>query len=159
MPSLLRAVSICTASAAFRILPNSTKTAGYSARLRPYIGTDGLYGRADLAGNQAHFAAVAACDVRDNPVFSLISEISDAQQWGLGTLPNTRFKGGWGPNASGSYSVRQFGVSTTRRGIAAIAPAAQPNSGSFSDGTAALSKVASWLLTNIGAVPTGTCVT
>jgi hypothetical protein len=39
-----------------------------------------------------------------------MGEIAGDQQWGLGTIANTRFKGGWGPSEAGANLVRQIGV-------------------------------------------------
>jgi hypothetical protein len=42
------------------------------------------------------------------------------QRWGMGAIPDIRFKGGWGPSEDGGYDVIQVGVA----GDAAIALAA-----------------------------------
>ncbi|MGO9178411.1 MAG: serine hydrolase, partial [Candidatus Limnocylindrales bacterium] len=56
--------------------------------------------------DQARFISAAVCDTRNAPIFALMGEIERDQSWGIGTIPGTRFKGGWGPSTSGSYLVR-----------------------------------------------------
>lgn len=107
--------------------------------------------------NQVRFLASAACDDNDRPVFDLMSEISADQQWGLGTIYGTRFKGGWGPSEAGAYLVRQVGVIGNHSDGFAVAIAVQPASGSFDDGTAELTEVATWLEKHTDAVPSGHC--
>lgn len=52
---------------------------------------------------------------------------------------------GWGLLAQRVVSVRQIGFVETPSGRAAVALAATPASGSFDDGTAALTAAAGWL--------------
>lgn len=109
--------------------------------------------------DQAHFAAAALCDPRNAPVTNLMGQISDDQRWGLGVIDGSRFKGGWGPTESGGYLVRQFGLVPTPTGTAAVAIAVQPSSGSFGDGTAAMTEIASWLSSHVAELPSGGCAT
>jgi hypothetical protein len=107
--------------------------------------------------DQAQFAAAAACDTRDAAVFELMGDIASDQRWGLGAIPESRFKGGWGPDPGGNYLVRQFGIITTPAGFAAVAIAAHATLGSFADGTATLTALASWLVNNAESLPAGHC--
>ena len=107
--------------------------------------------------DQVRFAALAACDKRDAPIFGLMSQIEPDQRWGIGTNSGARFKGGWGPSLSGKHLVRQFGVLTTAAGMTAVALAAQPVSGSFDDGTQQLTRMAAWLTAHLAELPTGNC--
>jgi hypothetical protein len=50
-----------------------------------------------------------------------------------------------------------MGVLTTPNGMIAVALAAQPASGKFDDGTAALTEIAAWLTTHLRALPAGEC--
>ncbi|SEH48074.1 hypothetical protein SAMN04489835_0304 [Mycolicibacterium rutilum] len=109
--------------------------------------------------DQAHFAAAALCDPRNAPVVGLMGQISGDQRWGLGVIDGSRFKGGWGPTEAGGYLVRQFGLMPTPTGTAAVAIAVQPGSGSFGDGTAAMTEIASWLASHAADVPSGSCAT
>ena len=107
--------------------------------------------------DQARFLAFAACDTRDAPIFALMGKVEADQRWGIGTIGDTPFKGGWGPSPSGNYLVRQMGVLSGPTGKVAVAMAAQPASGSFGDGTQDLTEVADWLRAHLAALPAGQC--
>jgi len=107
--------------------------------------------------DQVHFISVAVCDRATDPVFALMGQVTSDQSWGIGTLPDSRFKGGWGPSPSGSYVVRQMGVLTGSTGMIAVALAAQPSSGKFDDGVTAVTEMAKWLTAHLPALPAGHC--
>lgn len=130
-------------------------TAVQSRKVRPEFSA---FGQTDWSlANQARFVATATCDVRNAPVFDLMGRIGNDQRWGVGTIADSRFKGGWGPSEAGAYLVRQVGILHTDRGDVAVAIAAQPSSGSFADGTADLTRLAAWLQSHIAELPTGAC--
>jgi hypothetical protein len=107
--------------------------------------------------DQVRFTSVAVCDKAEAPIFALMGHVQPDQSWGIGTVPGSRFKGGWGPSPTGSYLVRQMGVLTSPNGMIAVALAAQPASGKFDDGTAALTAMATWLTSHLSALPVGRC--
>jgi hypothetical protein len=107
--------------------------------------------------NQARFTAAAVCDSGNAPIFTLMGQVESDQRWGLGVIPDSRFKGGWGPSPTGDYLVRQLGVLKTPTGLTAVAVATQPTSGSFNDGTEELTEVTKWLNSHIAEWPTGQC--
>jgi Beta-lactamase enzyme family len=107
--------------------------------------------------NQVRFTASAFCNSENGPIFDLMSQVKPDQSWGIGDIPGTQFKGGWGPSPSSKYLVRQIGVLTTPAGKVAVAIAAEPASGSFDDGTRDLNEVAKWLTGHLGALPAGQC--
>jgi hypothetical protein len=107
--------------------------------------------------NQAVFLSAAACDPRDRSVLALMGEVENEQQWGLGDLPSTKFKGGWGPSLSGRYLVRQMGLLPSPKGLTVVAIAAEPESGSFSDGIEDLNELARWLQAHLDALPAAQC--
>jgi len=107
--------------------------------------------------NQARFTAGAVCDSGNASIFKLMGQVESGQSWGLGVIPDTRFKGGWGPSPTGNYLVRQLGVLKTPTGFTAVAVATEPTSGSFSDGTQQLTEVAKWLDSHLTELPTGQC--
>lgn len=76
---------------------------------------------------------------------NLMGQVTESQRWGLGNLTAASFKGGWGPDSSGRYLVRQFGIVTIDGKRVAVAIAVEPRDGSFGSGTAALSTIARWL--------------
>ncbi len=107
--------------------------------------------------NQAQFLAAAACDPRNEPVLGLMGQVENDQKWGLGVLPDTKIKGGWGPSRSNNYLVRQIAILPTPNGLTVVAMAAEPESGSFADGTQDLTETADWLQTHLAALPAGKC--
>jgi hypothetical protein len=106
---------------------------------------------------QVRFLSAAVCDDANGPIFDLMGKIDPTQSWGIGTIANTRFKGGWGPSLAGSYLVRQIGVLNGPTGMVAVALAVQPASGKFDDGTADLTQMATWLRAHLGSLPAGQC--
>ncbi|WP_425307248.1 hypothetical protein AADG42_00330 [Ammonicoccus fulvus] len=105
-------------------------------------------------GDQARFAAHLPCRSEAAPVYSAMGQVITDQRWGLGRIPDARFKGGWGPSSRG-YLVRQLGVIDTPRGQVAVA--ITTDAGSFEDGTAVLSRAARWLQTQQDHLPAGRC--
>jgi hypothetical protein len=117
-----------------------------------------VFGQSDWAlADQVRFISYAACQDNDEPILNLMGQIEPGQRWGLGTIAETRFKGGWGPSPTGRYLVRQMGVLTTPSGQAAVAIAAQPASGTLNDGTQVLTKISTWLAHHLGMLPAGEC--
>jgi len=107
--------------------------------------------------DQAKFLSSAVCDPRNDPIFALMGEVVPDQRWGIGTIPDSRFKGGWGPSPTGNYLVRQIGTLNTPTGTVAVAIAVEPASGSFDEGTSDLTEVANWLRDHLAALPAGHC--
>ncbi|OCB31427.1 hypothetical protein A5675_26555 [Mycobacterium malmoense] len=116
------------------------------------------YGQTDWPlAEQVRFLSAAACDRRNVPVLTLMGRIESGQRWGLGALPGARFKGGWGPSPAGRYLQRQMGLMVTPRGTSVVALAAEPYSGSATDGIGALNQIAKWLSDHIAMLPSGRC--
>jgi hypothetical protein len=107
--------------------------------------------------DQVKFLRSAVCDPRNDPIFALMGEVVPDQRWGIGTIPDSRFKGGWGPSPTGNYLVRQIGTLNTPTGTVAVAIAVAPASGSFDEGTSDLTEVANWLHDHLAAFPAGHC--
>jgi hypothetical protein len=107
--------------------------------------------------DQVKFLSSAVCDPRNDPIFALMGEVVSDQSWGIGTIPDSRFKGGWGPSPTGNYLVRQIGTLNTPSGTVAVAIAVEPASGSFDEGTSDLTEVANWLGDHLAALPAGHC--
>lgn len=116
------------------------------------------FGQADWSlADQVRWASRLPCLPDANTVTTLMGKVVWGQQWGLGHLDNTRFKGGWGPDPSGNYLVRQFGLLTTPNGDVAISLAAQATSGTFDDGTQILNKMAGLITKHLDDLPAGHC--
>jgi hypothetical protein len=106
---------------------------------------------------QVRFLSVAACDSRNSQVLTLMGQIKPDQRWGLGTIAGARFKGGWGPSPADKYLARQMGLIITPTGTSAVAIAAEPYSGSLTDGIGALNRIAEWLSDHTVMLPSGRC--
>jgi hypothetical protein len=82
-------------------------------------------------------------------VLSLMAQVVPSQRWGIGagTWPGSgrlRFKGGWGPDRSGRYLVRQFGIVESadgRRGFV-VGLIAAPADGTFETGVKVIDDLA-----------------
>ncbi len=89
-------------------------------------------------------------------VLGLMQNIEPSESWGLGSagFHSVAFKGGWGPEPSGAYLVRQSGIIDvgSSRGVA-VSIVAFPSSGSFSSGTQMLTQAAVWLHHELRLVP------
>ncbi|WP_084082756.1 hypothetical protein [Corynebacterium freneyi] len=92
--------------------------------------------------DQARFGAHLTCLDGAGPVIEAMGAITDDQRYGLGTIPGARFKGGWGPDESGMYQVRQFGTIAVDGGEVGVAIAARPADGTYATGQAMLTEIA-----------------
>jgi hypothetical protein len=130
-------------------------TAVQSQKVRPEYTA---FGQTDWSlTNQVLFLSRAACDPGDEQVLALMGEVDRDQKWGLGVLSGTKIKGGWGPSPSGHYLVRQMGILPTPNGLIVVAMAAEPESGSFADGTQDLTAIARWLQAHVDSITAGQC--
>ncbi|MFC9436125.1 hypothetical protein [Nocardia sp. NPDC057030] len=131
------------------------KTTVPATRSRP---ENSAFGQADWSlADQVRFASRLPCLPQSAPVINLMEQIQAAQRWGLGAFSGAEFKGGWGPDASGAYLVRQFGLISTPTGQLAVAFAAQPDSGAFSDGMTMLDKLSTVISQHLNELAGGRC--
>lgn len=106
----------------------------------------------------ARFAAKLPCLTGAAPVLTLMGEVVPDQRWGLGsTSAAARFKGGWGPDPSGRYEVRQLGLLTVGGKQVAIAIANAPADGAFASGTKNLTGIAQWAVRHVTGGSAKTC--
>ncbi|AEK37902.1 putative secreted protein [Corynebacterium variabile DSM 44702] len=92
--------------------------------------------------DQVRFAGGLSCLAGAQPVLTAMGQISVGQDYGLGRIPEARYKGGWGPDTSGSYQVRQFGLVPGADGtLVPVAVAVTSPDGSYESGSAALSEI------------------
>jgi hypothetical protein len=80
-------------------------------------------------------------------ILRLMGEITPSQSWGLGqarfrAARRVLFKGGWGPDPTGGYLVRQFGVVDAAGGGIAIGLIDTPADGEFESGVQILNRLA-----------------
>lgn len=111
-----------------------------------------------LLDNQARFLSGLACQTDDaaTQVLTLMGQVA-SDTWGLGRIPGTKFKGGWGPGAQSGYLVRQFGVLTDDSGAPTAVVAVVVEPGSFGEGQQDMNTIAQWLTDNRAQLPTGAC--
>ncbi len=125
---------------------------------RPPRSEYSAFGQAEWSlSDQLRFASRLPCLPQADTVTALMGKVSSGQRWGLGTLEGARFKGGWGPDTGGDYLVRQFGLLPVTGGEIAIALAAAPDSGSFDDGAALLTKLAGLIELHLEELAGGGC--
>lgn len=135
-----------------------TTTQVNSVRTRPEFSTYGqtLWSLTD--GTRFYGALARGClapTPADARIAGWLRAVIPSQRWGLGAvrLPSgatMAFKGGWGPDQSGRYLVRQFGFGIAPDGSGAvIGLMAQPADGSFESGTAVLDRLATAVAAHI----------
>jgi hypothetical protein len=111
--------------------------------------------------SQQRFIAGLPCLRASGYVLRLMGEVIASQRWGLGSsgLP-ARFKGGWGPDTSGRYLVRQMGLLELPNGRhVALTVATIAADGQFATGAHNLSRLSRWLTTHLNraVVPARRC--
>ncbi len=107
--------------------------------------------------DQAAWASRLPCFADGSSVLRPMRNVVSGQRWGFGSLPGAAIKGGWGPDESGSYLVRQFAIIEHRTGQTAISVVAEPASGTFAGGINLIDRVAQWIVSRIGELPGGSC--
>ncbi|MEJ5998859.1 hypothetical protein [Corynebacterium sp. H130] len=90
--------------------------------------------------DQASFGFKLQCHDLASSVTPHMGAISNGGGYGLGTLDQAAFKGGWGPDVNGNYLARQFGFVQTPRGTVGVAIAAK--AGSYGNDQAMLTALA-----------------
>jgi hypothetical protein len=111
--------------------------------------------------SQQRFVAGLPCLAASDRILELMGHVIASQRWGLGmTGLQPRFKGGWGPDRSGRYLVRQMGLLKLPNGtFVAATVAAIASDGRFDSGTRNLTAIARWLTKHVNraAVPARKC--
>ncbi|SES01397.1 putative secreted protein [Corynebacterium cystitidis] len=86
-----------------------------------------------------------------------MGQIVPDQGYGIGQLPGACFKGGWGPDPSGMYDVRQFRRFAGPHGDVAVALTASPADGSYATAQAMATELAQSLTTITSDLPVAAC--
>ena len=118
------------------------------------------FGQTDwLAGEPARGSSRQPCATRSNaPIFALMGRVEPDQRWGVGIIPSSRFKGGWGPSPSGGYLVRQMGVLRRSERNDRRRPCRTTLSREHSTTARRISpRWRSWLTAHLGELPAGQC--
>ena len=105
------------AAAADQVASVIREYSGQDVSVQPTVTRPGFsaYGQTRWTlAQQADFAAglaeAAGHDPAAGAVYRLMGQIMPGHAYGIGQLAGSAFKGGWGPDESGGYLVRQFGV-------------------------------------------------
>lgn len=107
---------------------------------------------------QATFASHLQCLAGAQSVMEAMGSIAGGQNYGLGQIPGAIYKGGWGPNESGAYGVRQFGLIPRGDGtFAAVAIAAVSPDGSYESSQVQLDQLAQKLSERAADLPAAEC--
>lgn len=104
----------------------------------------------------ARFAFGLPCVATAEPVLTQMRNISGGQRWGLAAA-DTPSKGGWGPDVSGGYLVRQLALLFTGTGMVGVALAAKPADGSFDTAVSVLNALGDWVRQHRDELPGGHC--
>lgn len=106
---------------------------------------------------EAQLAGTIACLDGAGDVLGLMGSVDSGQAWGLGVLPGSMFKGGWGPESDGAYQVRQLGLMPLPGApFAAVSLSAFPADGSFYTGQQMLT-TAAMRLAQLDELPPAVC--
>ena len=124
------------------------------------VGGFSTYGQTDWSLDRQHrfmsrlAAGCATDEISARYLLGLMGRVVPSQRWGIGSAKAaSRFKGGWGPDQSGRYLVRQTGVLDLPGGQIVLTLAAQPSDGQFATGQRVLSRVARFIADNAGRQP------
>lgn len=105
------------AAAAGKVAAVIREYSGQEVSVQPTVTRPGFsaYGQtrwtlAQQAAFAAGLAEAAGQDPAAGEVYRLMGQIMPGHAYGIGQLSGAAFKGGWGPDETGGYLVRQFGV-------------------------------------------------
>lgn len=113
-----------------------------STRVQPQVTRPGFsaFGQTQWSvSDQARFASRLGCLDGADQVLSAMQVSDPAQGYGLRQFVGARMKGGWGPDESGAYEVRQLGIVSLEGTPVALALFAHPQEGTYEAGQAMLS--------------------
>jgi len=131
-------------------VPSAPQRTGYS-----------VFGQTDWSlALQARFAADLACLPHANAVLQHMHHVGDNQRWGVSPadgFTDVARKGGWGPDANGTYLVRQLAIAEVDGHRIGITLAARSAGGSFDDGTHDLDRLSHWLGSRLRIREDGRC--
>lgn len=123
-------------------------TSVQTQRVRPEYS---IFGQTNWTlAEQSRFASRLPCLGDADPVINWMRNLIPGHQWGLSQTAVVAAKGGWGPDWSGRYLVRQFAVvPVDGGGIIGVSLATQPEDGSFGSGVEAINSLAQWVRQHI----------
>lgn len=124
------------------------REAGDLTAVQPHVTREGFtaFGQTAWAPqDQAKFAAALPQLEGAEAVLGPMGRVAPSQSYGLGQLPDAAFKGGWGPDPSGRYLTRQFGVV----GDHGVAVAVIPADGTYESGQRILDRIVQDVLNSV----------
>lgn len=132
------------ASAASAVLAE----AGLDVQVQPTVTRPGFsaFGQTQwTVADQARFIGQLGCIAQGSGVLTAMTASDPAQSYGLGSLDNSSFKGGWGPDTNGAYEARQMGTVELNGKKVAVAIYATSPSGAYGSAQQMLSALATEL--------------
>jgi hypothetical protein len=162
----IRASDNTAAHALWQSLGTGTQAAAAADYILRYFGDRHTTFRSTYFGlstwsltEQSIFGARLACSSwRDAKIVrNQMGQVVASERWGLGTWPGAHFKGGWGPDQYGRYTVRQFGMLPYDHRWIVVALGVIPTDGSFSTGVAELNRISRWLWAHAAQLPSFSC--
>ena len=132
------------ASAASAVLAE----AGLDVQVQPTVTRPGFsaFGQTQwTVADQARFIGQLGCIAQGSGVLTAMAASDPAQSYGLGSLDNSSFKGGWGPDTNGAYEARQMGTVELNGKKVAVAIYATSPSGAYGSAQQMLSALATEL--------------
>jgi hypothetical protein len=106
-----------------------------------------------LAAQQRFMAGVSCLNAVSADVLDLMQQTVASQRWGIGAVGlAAQMKGGWGPDESGDYLVRQMGAVVLRNGKPmALSIVTKPADGTFETGKRNVTAIARWAISHVTA--------
>ncbi|MGA8045093.1 MAG: hypothetical protein WCA30_02400 [Dermatophilaceae bacterium] len=95
----------------------------------------------------ARFAGALACAPAAAPageVRQVMSDVVADQRWGIGELDSAHLKGGWGPEGSGAYVLRQLGDGRVGTERFALAVSARADDGVYASAAGEVTALVRW---------------
>lgn len=130
---------------ASQLVGDEIAKSGVSVHVEPAFGTTNWPIPA-----QARYAQYLASVPADNHVIQEMHKIDAEHSYGLGTIDDLPFKGGWSDDEDGSFHVRQLGFFTAGGTDYGVAIAARSLGGSEQDCQDALDQIAALLAESTG---------
>jgi hypothetical protein len=120
------------------------------------------YGQTQWAVPDAtRFAAALACAPAASAageIRAVMAEVVAEQRWGIGELDSAHFKGGWGPEGSGAYVLRQLGDARVGTERYALALSARADDGVYASAAGDVTALVRWWAETVAPGRTGlTC--
>ena len=135
------ATAVDAVLAAYGSPATRTESEQLSPPFSPYGQTD--WPVTDAAGFAGGLACAPAATTAGE-VRQVMSEVVADQRWGIGELDSAHFKGGWGPEGSGAYVLRQLGDAKVGTERFALAVSARSDDGVYATAAGDVTALVRW---------------